>query len=88
MRAGIDWTLSSSMSAVKEGWQRYNEALVKRGELYLDFAVMEEWRRRPKKTIGGAYCYSESYIRFLAPIRLLLHYPYRQRGSPTPFRSS
>ncbi|MDG7016701.1 MAG: IS5 family transposase [Nitrososphaerota archaeon] len=69
------------MSAERD-WHRYNEALVRRGELNLDSSVMEEWSRELKKAnkgkVGEPYRYPESYIRFLAFVRLLFHQPYRQ----------
>ncbi|MDG7024977.1 MAG: IS5 family transposase [Nitrososphaerota archaeon] len=63
-------------------WHSYNEALVRRGELNLDSSVVEEWSRELKKAnegkVGEPYLYPESYIRFLAFVRLLFHQPYRQ----------
>ena len=72
------------MSAGKKrrDWHRYNEALVRRGELNLDSSVLEEWKRELKKAnkgkVGEPYHYPESYIRLLAFVRLLFHQPYRQ----------
>ena len=72
------------MSAGKKrrDWHRYNEALVRRGELDLDSSVLEEWKRELKKAnkgkVGEPYHYPESYIRLLAFVRLLFRQPYRQ----------
>ena len=70
------------MSTTDRDWHSYNEALVRRGELNLDSSVVEEWRRELKKAnegkVGEPYHYPESYIRFLAFVRLLFHQPYRQ----------
>lgn len=72
------------MSAGKKrrDWHRYNEALVRRGELNLDSSVLEEWKRELKKAnkgkVGEPYHYPESYIRLLAFVRLLFRQPYRQ----------
>ncbi|MDG6987176.1 MAG: transposase, partial [Nitrososphaerota archaeon] len=70
------------MSTTGRDWHSYNEALVRRGELNLDSSVVEEWRRELKKAnegkVGEPYRYPESYIRFLAFVRLLFHQPYRQ----------
>ena len=70
------------MSDNKRDWHSYNEALVRRGELNLDSSVVEEWSRELRKAnegkVGEPYRYPESYIRFLAFVRLLFHQPYRQ----------
>jgi hypothetical protein len=56
-------------------WHSYNEALVRRGELELDSSVIEEWEMELAKANDGKngepYHYPESYIRFLAFVRLL-----------------
>jgi len=67
-------------SSGKRDWHSYNEALVRRGELDLDFSVMEEWKRELNNAndgkVGEPYHYPESYIRLLAFVRLLLfHQP-------------
>jgi len=66
-------------SNTERDWRSYNEALVRRGELNLDSAVMEEWKRELRKEnegkVGEPYHYPESYIRFLAFVRLLFHKP-------------
>jgi hypothetical protein len=63
-------------------WHSYNEALVRRGELELDSSVIEEWNGELEKAndgkVGEPYRYPESYIRFLAFVRLLFRMPYRQ----------
>src|ERR1022692_3132916 len=63
-------------------WHSYNEALVRRGELELDSSVVDEWERELTKAndgkVGEPYRYPESYIRFLAFVRLLFRMPYRQ----------
>lgn len=69
------------MSADRD-WSRYNESLVRRGEINLDPSVMDEWKRELKKAndgkVGEPYHYPESYIRLVAFIRLLFHQPYRE----------
>ena len=73
--------LSNLMSTDRD-WHSYNEALVRRGELNLDSSVVEEWKRELRKAndgkVGEPYHYPESYIRFLAFVRLLFRQPYRQ----------
>ncbi|MCS4537987.1 MAG: IS5 family transposase [Thaumarchaeota archaeon] len=63
-------------------WSRYNDALVKRGEINISPSVIGEWSNELRKAndgkVGEPYHYPESYIRFLACIRLLFHMPYRQ----------
>lgn len=63
-------------------WGRYNEALVRRGEILLDFSVMDEWKRELKRgnegKVGGQYRYPEAFIRLLCFVRLYFHLPYRQ----------
>ncbi len=63
-------------------WSSYNDALVRRGELNLSSSIIEEWERELNKAndgkVGEPYHYPESYIRFLACMRLLFHMPYRQ----------
>jgi len=63
-------------------WSRYNDVLVRRGEINLSPSVVDEWKRELRKAndgkVGEPYHYPESYIRLLACIRLLFHLPYRQ----------
>lgn len=70
------------MSVDKRDWSRYNEELVRRGEILLDFSVMDEWKRELEKAndgkVGEPYHYPEAFMRLLGFIRLLFHLPYRQ----------
>lgn len=63
-------------------WSRYNDALVRRGEIGIDPSTIEAWRKELKMEnrgkVGVPYRYPESYIRLVACIRLLFHLPYRQ----------
>ena len=63
-------------------WGRYNEALVRRGEILLDFSVIEEWEEELEEAnegkVGGQYRYPETFIRLLCFMRLYFHLPYRQ----------
>lgn len=63
-------------------WGRYNEELVRRGEILLDFSVMDEWKRELERAndgkVGEPYHYPEAFMRLLGFIRLLFHLPYRQ----------
>jgi len=63
-------------------WKRYNEALVKRGEILLDLGMMHDWGRELAEMNegkeGGRYEYPGSLIRLLAFIHVYLRLPYRQ----------
>ncbi|MCS4538979.1 MAG: IS5 family transposase [Thaumarchaeota archaeon] len=63
-------------------WSRYNDALVRRGEIGLDPSVLREWGDELKGAndgkVGEPYHYPESFFRLIAFVRLLFHLPYRQ----------
>ena len=63
-------------------WSVYNDSLVRRGEILLDFSVLKGWNRGVELMSAGRrgrpFTYPESLIRLLASIRLLFHLPYRQ----------
>lgn len=63
-------------------WSRYNDALVRRGEIGLDPPVLREWSDELKGAndgkVGEPYHYPESFFRLIAFVRLLFHLPYRQ----------
>ena len=66
----------------RQGLAQVQRGAGERGELNLDSSVVEEWKGELKKAnkgkVGEPYHYPESYIRFLAFVRLLFHQPYRQ----------
>jgi hypothetical protein len=68
--------------ADERDWRRYNEELVRRGEILLDFSVMDEWVQELRKAndgkVGEPYHYPEAFMRLLGFIKLLFHLPYRQ----------
>ena len=70
------------MSEDRRDWSRYNEELVRRGEILLDFSVMDEWKRELERAndgkVGEPYHYPEAFMRLLGFVRLLFHLPYRQ----------
>jgi len=70
------------MSEDKRDWSRYNEELVRRGEILLDFSVMDVWKQGLEKAndgkVGEPYHYPEAFMRLLGFIRVLFHLPYRQ----------
>lgn len=63
-------------------WSRYNDALVRRGEIGLDPSIVKDWSNELKGTndgkVGEPYHYPESFFRLIAFVRLLFHLPYRQ----------
>jgi len=63
-------------------WSKYNDELVRRGEIELDASIMEEWKNELRKEnegkVGEPFHYPEAYIRLIAFVRLLFHLPYRQ----------
>jgi len=70
------------MASDGRDWSRYNGGLVRRGEVLLDFPVMDEWRHELERAndgkVGEPYHYPEAFMRLLGFIRLLFHLPYRQ----------
>lgn len=63
-------------------WSMYNDSLVRRGEILLDFSILDGRDREVERMNAGRrgkpFTYPESLIRLLAPMRLLFHLPYRQ----------
>ena len=63
-------------------WGRYNDALVRRGEIFLGLDAVEEWEEeldamnRGKE--GAGFRFPDGFVRLLGFIRLLFHLPYRQ----------
>lgn len=50
-------------------WKKYNESLVRRGEMLLDFSVIDEWETELEKAnrdkVGEPFHYPEGLIRLL-----------------------
>ncbi len=63
-------------------WKRYNESLVKRGEILLDFDVIDNWdnelEEMNKDKEGRKFVYPDSFIKLLGYMRAYFHLPYRQ----------
>ena len=63
-------------------WKRYNESLVKRGEILLDFDVIDNWNyeleKMNKNKKGRKFVYTDSFIRLLGYMKAYFHLPYRQ----------
>lgn len=63
-----------------KNWSEYNAGLVKRGSLTLWFTdeVIASWYHSGPKQSGGQYAYSESCIRSLLSLKVVLNLPFRQ----------
>lgn len=63
-------------------WNKYNESLVKRGEIFLDFDVIDNWHveleKMNKGKEGRKFVYPDSFIKLLGYMRAYFHLPYRQ----------
>ena len=63
-------------------WNKYNESLVKRGEVLLDFDVIDNWdnelEEMNKGKEGRKFVYPDSFIKLLGYMRIYFHLPYRQ----------
>ncbi|MGH9919709.1 MAG: IS5 family transposase [Nitrososphaerales archaeon] len=66
----------------KRNWKEYNESLVRRGEVLLDFDLLDEWKEELKKANdgkeGASFRYPEPFMRLLAYLHVLFHLPFRQ----------
>ncbi len=64
-------------------WKKYNESLVKRGEVLLDvFDIIDNWdyelEEKNKNKEGRRFVYPDSFIKLLGYMRAYFHLPYRQ----------
>jgi len=63
-------------------WSSYNETLVRRGEIVLDFDVIDSWDKELETMNNGKkgepYLYPDSFIQPLGYMRVYFHLPYRQ----------
>ena len=63
-------------------WSKYNESLVRRGEVLLDFDVIDNWNSEldnmNHRKEGRKFVYPDSFIKLLAYMRIYFHLPYRQ----------
>jgi hypothetical protein len=63
-------------------WNKYNESLVKRGEVLLDFDVIDNWDKEleemNKYKEDRKFVYPDSFIKLLGYMRAYFHLPYRQ----------
>ena len=63
-------------------WPLYNESLVRRGQVLLDFDVLDGWdhelSQMNRGKVGEPYDYPNSFIQLLGYMRVYFHLPYRQ----------
>jgi hypothetical protein len=63
-------------------WNGKYEQSLRRGELVLDYSVVEQWRKELRSQnrgkVGEPYQYPEPFIKLLGFIRLTFRLPYRQ----------
>jgi hypothetical protein len=63
-------------------WHNYNESLVRRGEIILDFDVIDSWDNELDNMNDGkedaCYRYPNSFVQLLGYMRAYFHLPYRQ----------
>lgn len=63
-------------------WPSYNESLVRRGQVLLDFDVLDGWDLELSQMnhgkVGEPYDYPDSFIQLLGYMRAYFHLPYRQ----------
>ena len=66
----------------KRDWKGYDESLVRRGEILLDFDLLDEWNEDLKRMNdgkeGARFRYPEAFMRLLAYVHVLFHLPFRQ----------
>ena len=63
-------------------WPSYNQSLVRRGQVLLDFDVLDGWDHELSQMnlgkVGEPYDYPDSFIKILGYMRAYFHLPYRQ----------
>jgi IS5 family transposase len=63
-------------------WNSYNELLVRRGEVILDFDIIDGWyvelERMNEGKRGATYGYPNSFVQLLGYVKAYFHLPYRQ----------
>lgn len=63
-------------------WHVYNESLVRRGEIMLDFDVIDNWNNElwnmNEGKEGASYVYPDTFVQLLGYMRIYFHLPYRQ----------
>jgi hypothetical protein len=64
-----------------KSWHDYNESLIERGRVLIDVSFLKSSNKEIKKMnigkVGAPFQYSDSYVRFLAFLKIGLRIPYR-----------
>ncbi len=62
-------------------WKVYNDGLIKRGEILLDFDIFKNWEEEiselNKNKVGARYQYPDSFILFLLRLKIMFQIDYR-----------
>jgi hypothetical protein len=64
-------------------WCRYNQLLIRRGEVILDFDLIDAWQEELLEKMndgkeGAQYKYPDSFVQFLGYMRAYFHLAFRQ----------
>jgi IS5 family transposase len=63
-------------------WSSYNKSLVRRGQVLLDFDVIDNWYKEleimNRGKVGEPFAYPSSFLQVLGYMRVYFHLPYRQ----------
>src|SRR5215467_9724875 len=66
---------------LNKSWHDYNESLIERGRVLIDVSFLKSSNKEIKKMnigkVGAPFQYSDSYVRFLAFLKIGLRIPYR-----------
>jgi hypothetical protein len=66
---------------LNKSWHDYNESLIERGRILIDIGFLKSWNKEIKKInegkVGAPFEYSDSYIHFLAFLKIGFKIPYR-----------
>ena len=65
----------------KKNWSTYNESLIERGHILMDIGFIQSQRRElatmNKKKVGRPFLYPNSYVQFLAFLKIGFSISYR-----------
>jgi len=66
---------------LNKSWHDYNESLIERGGVLIDMTFLESYNKEIKKMnigkVGAPFHYSDSYVQFLAFLKIGFKIPYR-----------
>ncbi|MGC8620179.1 MAG: transposase [Thermoplasmata archaeon] len=81
----IDTCNGNMQKKNKKIWSYYNESLVNRTVILLDFSMLEKWEtlieKENKDKFGRPYEYTVEFFEFLMRIRALWNHPFRNLES-------